>query len=113
MAKPPHIDGERGYLTLFFSLSKLPARYRYTTAHRWFHETRLLWLYGCTECARIVAHRSRSAQGRVHFINARRCKGTEGKKIHNPHVCMTEAGAVFQLQAICVLYFFGRKMRLT
>jgi hypothetical protein len=31
MAKPPHIDGERGYLTLFFSLSKLPARYRYTT----------------------------------------------------------------------------------
>src|SRR5262247_2992705 len=39
-------------------------------AHRWFHETRLLWLYGCTDCALIVAHRSRSAQGRVHFINA-------------------------------------------
>jgi hypothetical protein len=34
MAKPPHIDGERGYLTLFFSLSKLPARYRYTTWRR-------------------------------------------------------------------------------
>jgi enamine deaminase RidA (YjgF/YER057c/UK114 family) len=41
-------------------------------AHRWFHETRLLWLHGCTDCALIVAHRSRSAQGRVHFITTRR-----------------------------------------
>src|SRR5262249_19184133 len=32
-------------------------------AHRWFHEIRLLRLYGCTDCALMVAHRSRSAQG--------------------------------------------------
>src|SRR5215470_6118326 len=37
-------------------------------AHLWFHWTRLLWLYGCTDRAPIVAHCSRSAQGRVHFI---------------------------------------------
>jgi hypothetical protein len=30
--------------------------------------TRLLWLSGCTDRARRVAHRRRSAQGRVHFI---------------------------------------------
>jgi hypothetical protein len=32
------------------------------------HGTRLLWLYGFTDRELIVAHRSRSAQGRVHFI---------------------------------------------
>src|SRR5215813_6490545 len=48
-------------------------------AHRCFHETRLLWLYGCTDCALIVAHRSRSAQGRVHFINA--CTMPDEKKL--------------------------------
>src|SRR5215510_9899320 len=37
-------------------------------AHLWFHWTRLLWLYGFTDRALIVAHCSRSAQGRVHFI---------------------------------------------
>jgi lysophospholipase L1-like esterase len=37
-------------------------------AHLWFHWTRLLWLYGLTDRALIVAHCSRSAQGRVHFI---------------------------------------------
>src|SRR4029450_4653197 len=37
-------------------------------AHRWFHWTRLLWLYGFTDRALIVAHCRRSAQGRVHFI---------------------------------------------
>src|SRR6266851_1578775 len=40
-------------------------------AHLWFHWTRLLWLHGCTDLALIVAHRSRSAQGRVHFITTR------------------------------------------
>src|SRR6266568_1860076 len=40
-------------------------------AHRWFHWTRLLWLYGFTDRELIVAHRSRSAQGRVHFITTR------------------------------------------
>src|SRR2546426_4101141 len=34
-------------------------------AHRWFHWTRLLWLYGFTDRELIDAHRSRSAQGRV------------------------------------------------
>ena len=38
--------------------------------HLLLHGTRLLWLYGFTDRALIVAHRSRSAQGRVHFINA-------------------------------------------
>src|SRR6266705_4746264 len=37
-------------------------------AHLWFHWTRLLWLYGFTDRELIVAHCSRSAQGRVHFI---------------------------------------------
>src|SRR5215510_13580016 len=32
------------------------------------HGTRLLWLHGCTALELIVAHCSRSAQGRVHFI---------------------------------------------
>jgi hypothetical protein len=32
------------------------------------HGTRLLWLNGFTGLELIVAHRSRSAQGRVHFI---------------------------------------------
>ena len=36
--------------------------------HLVLHWTRLLWLYGFTGRERIVAHRSRSAQGRVHFI---------------------------------------------
>ncbi len=36
--------------------------------HLVLHWTRLLWLYGFTDRARIVAHRSRSAQGRVHCI---------------------------------------------
>ena len=33
-------------------------------AHRWFHWTRLLWRYGFADFELIVAHRSRSAQGR-------------------------------------------------
>src|SRR2546427_1029807 len=37
-------------------------------AHLWFPWARLLWLYGFTDRALIVAHCSRSAQGRVHFI---------------------------------------------
>src|SRR5207249_10270587 len=37
-------------------------------AHLWFHGSRLLWLYGFTDRELIVAHRSRSAQGRGHFI---------------------------------------------
>ena len=37
-------------------------------AHLLFHWTRLLWLNGFTDRELIVAHRSRSAQGRVHFI---------------------------------------------
>jgi hypothetical protein len=36
--------------------------------HLVLHGTRLLWLYGFTNRELIVAHRSRSAQGRVHFI---------------------------------------------
>src|SRR5215470_14923836 len=40
-------------------------------AHLLFHWTRLLWLYGFTDRELIVAHRSRSAQGRVHFITTR------------------------------------------
>src|SRR6266478_4142238 len=43
-------------------------------AHLWFHWTRLLWLHGCTDLALIVAHRSRSAQGRVHFITTKQGK---------------------------------------
>ena len=37
-------------------------------AHLVHHWTRLLWLSGFTDRARIVAHRSRSAQGRVHCM---------------------------------------------
>jgi hypothetical protein len=40
--------------------------------HLVFHWTRLLWLNRFTDRERIVAHRSRSAQGRVHFITTRR-----------------------------------------
>jgi len=40
----------------------------HNTPYLWFHWTRLLWLNGFTDRALIVAHRSRSAQGRVHFI---------------------------------------------
>jgi hypothetical protein len=36
--------------------------------HLLFHGTRLLWLKGFTDRELIVAHRSRSAQGQVHFI---------------------------------------------
>src|SRR6266571_7894184 len=36
--------------------------------HLLLHWTRLLWLHGFTDFEIIVAHRSRSAQGRVHFI---------------------------------------------
>src|SRR4029450_1076058 len=36
--------------------------------HLVLHGTRLLWLYAFTDRELIVAHRSRSAQGRVHFI---------------------------------------------
>src|SRR5437870_3685075 len=36
--------------------------------HLVLHGTRLLWLYGFTALELIVAHCSRSAQGRVHFI---------------------------------------------
>src|SRR5712671_4109976 len=39
--------------------------------HLLLHGTRLLWLYGFSALAPIVTHESRSAQGRVHFINAR------------------------------------------
>src|SRR5262249_61785860 len=39
--------------------------------HLVLHGTRLLWLYGFTARALIVAHRSRSAQGRVPFITTR------------------------------------------
>jgi hypothetical protein len=43
-------------------------------AHLWFHWTRLLWLYGFTDRELIVAHCSRSAQGRVHFITTQRLR---------------------------------------
>jgi hypothetical protein len=39
--------------------------------HLLLHWTRLLWLHGFTDFEIIVAHRSRSAQGRVHFITTR------------------------------------------
>src|SRR4030095_11418569 len=39
--------------------------------HLVLHGTRLLWLYRFTDRELIVAHRSRSAQGRVHFITTR------------------------------------------
>src|SRR4029434_1070314 len=39
--------------------------------HLVLHGTRLLWLYGFTALELIVAHCSRSAQGRVHFITTR------------------------------------------
>jgi hypothetical protein len=41
-------------------------------AHLWFHWTRLLWLYGFTDRELSVAHRSRSALGRIHFITTLR-----------------------------------------
>src|SRR4030095_11036180 len=37
-------------------------------AHLLFHWTRLLWLHEFPDLELIVAHCSRSAQGRVHFI---------------------------------------------
>src|SRR5262252_3402671 len=40
--------------------------------HLMLHWTCLLWLYGFTDRALIVAHRSRSAQERVHFITTTR-----------------------------------------
>src|SRR5262249_21600254 len=42
--------------------------------HLVLHGTRLLWLSGFTARALIVAHRSRSAQGRVHFITTLRAR---------------------------------------
>src|SRR5712691_7916708 len=42
--------------------------------HLVLHWTRLLWLYGFTDRELIVAHRSRSAQGRVHFITTGNCR---------------------------------------
>src|SRR5215831_15142305 len=40
--------------------------------HLMLHWTCLLWLYGFTDRALIVAHRSRSAQERLHFITTHR-----------------------------------------
>src|SRR4030095_851921 len=40
--------------------------------HLLLHWTRLLWLNGFTDLELIVAHCSRSAQGRVHFITTLR-----------------------------------------
>src|SRR4029453_9552291 len=52
-----------------------PHRVKYTfgdidpeDVHLLLHWTRLLWLNGFTDLELIVAHCSRSAQGRVHFI---------------------------------------------
>src|SRR5215475_11517699 len=41
------------------------------------HGTRLLWLHGFTALELIVAHCSRSAQGRVHFITTQRRASAE------------------------------------
>src|SRR5882762_5199954 len=59
-------------------------------AHLWFHWTRLLWLYGFTDRELMVAHCSRSAQGRVHFITTRRGGypiGSGGMESSNKCMC--------------------------
>jgi hypothetical protein len=42
-------------------------------AHLLLHWTRLLWLNGFIDLELILAHRSRSAQGRVHVITTVKC----------------------------------------
>src|SRR6266849_6796647 len=57
----------------------------YTIVHLVLHGTRLLWLYGFTDRELIVAHRSRSAQGRVHFITtfSQQTPSTSTTRVHS------------------------------
>jgi len=65
--------------------------------HLLLHEARLLWLSGFTALAPIVAHCRRSAQGRVHFINA--AGGEEGAYVAHAPCLLTTRQLVALLES--------------